>query len=107
MQGAAPGSSLLVLILVAGAGGFMLNMVNLWEDSKKPKAERVPKDFLYFVFFVFWPFAGAGLAWLYNLDGSSLRPLLSFSIGLSAPTTIQAMIAKAAARPGPPAGAEQ
>ena len=42
-------------------GGFVLNMVNLWEDSKKPKAERVPKDFLYFVFFVFWPLAGAGL----------------------------------------------
>lgn len=33
--------SLLSLVLVAGAGGFVLNMVNLWEDSKKVKAERV------------------------------------------------------------------
>jgi hypothetical protein len=97
---------LISLVLVAGVGGFVLNMVNLWEDSKKPKAERVPKDVLYWVFFVFWPLAGAGLAWLYALDGSSLRPLLAFSIGLSAPTTIQAMVAKAAIRTGPPPNAE-
>jgi hypothetical protein len=79
--------TLLSLVLVAGAGGFVLNMVNLWEDSKKAKAERVPKDTLYWIFFLFWPIAGAGLAWLYALDGSSLRPLLAFSIGLSAPDT--------------------
>lgn len=94
------------LIIVAGAGGFVLNMMNLWEDSKKPKSERVPKDILYWVFFAFWPFAGAGLAWLYALDGSSLRPLLAFSIGLSAPTTIQAMVSKAAMQTDPPSGAE-
>lgn len=98
--------SLLSLVLVAGAGGFVLNMMNLWEGSKKAKAERLPKDALYWVFFIFWPLAGAGLAWLYALDGSSLRPLLAFSIGLSAPTTIQAMVAKAAIRPGPPPNAE-
>ncbi len=99
-------TSVLSLVLVAGAGGFVLNMVNLWEDSKRPKAERVPKDSLYWLFFAFWPIAGAGLAWLYALDGSALRPLLAFSIGLSAPTTIQAMIAKAAIHTGPPRGAE-
>ena len=94
------------LILVAGIGGFVLNMSNLWEDSKKSKPERVPKDFLYWVFFFFWPIAGAGLAWIYALDGSTLRPLLAFSIGLSAPTTIQAMVTKAAIQPGPPPSAE-
>ena len=99
-------SSFLSLVLIAGSGGFVLSMMNLWEDSKKPKSERVPKDFLYWLFFAFWPIAGAGLAWLYAVDGSSLRPLLAFSIGLSAPTTIQAMIAKAAIRPGPPANSE-
>lgn len=99
-------ASLQSLILIAGAGGFILNMVNLWEDSKKPKSARVPKDVLYWVFFTFWPLVGAGLAWLYALDGSSLRPLLAFSLGLSAPTTIQAMIAKAALTPGPPPNAE-
>lgn len=98
--------SIIHLILVAGAGGFILNMFNLWEDSKKRKSERIRKDNLYWLFFVFWPLAGAGLAWLYILDGSSLRPLLAFSIGLSAPATIQAMVAKAAISTGPPSGAE-
>jgi hypothetical protein len=98
--------SLTSLIIVSGAGGFVLNMVNLWEDSKKPKVEQVPKDFLYWIFFLFWPFAGAGLAGLYVLDGSTLRPLLAFSIGLSAPATIQAMITKATAQTGQPRGAE-
>jgi len=41
----------LVNLIVAGAGGFVLNMMNLWEDSKKPKPERVQKDLLYCVFF--------------------------------------------------------
>lgn len=95
------------LIVVAGLGGFTLNMINLWEDSKKTASQRIPKDALYWVFFFFWPIAGAGLAWLYALDGSLLRPLLAFSIGLSAPTTIQAMVNKATLHPGPPLGAEE
>ena len=99
-------ASLASLILIAGIGGFVLSMVNLWEDSKKPKAECLPKDFWYWLFFVFWPFAGAGLAWIYAIDGSTLRPLLAFSVGLSAPATIQAMIAKAAISKGPPPNAE-
>ncbi|MGF6790160.1 hypothetical protein [Paraburkholderia sp. 35.1] len=96
-----------LLVLLAGIGGFILNMMNLWEDSKRPKKERVPKDFLYFVFFVFWPVAGALLAWIYALDGSSLRPFLAFSIGLSTPTTIQALIKTASAGSGSPRGAEE
>lgn len=99
-------AGIMSLVLIAGVGGFVLNMVNLLEDSKKPKGERVPKDVLYWIFFAFWPLAGAGLAWLYALDGSSLRPLLAFSVGLSAPATIQAMVTKAAANPGAPSNAE-
>jgi len=99
-------SNQLMIMLISGAGGLVLNMVNLWEDSKKPKIERLPKDFLYWVFFIFWPIAGAGLALLYVLDGSSLRPLLAFSVGLSAPATIQAMVSKASST-SIPANAEQ
>lgn len=94
------------MALVAGGGGLILNMMNLWEDSKRPKAERVPKELVWWVFFFFWPFAGAGLAWLYAVDGSTLRPLLAFSIGLSAPTTLQAMMAKAVVLSGPPPNSE-
>lgn len=96
--------AVLSVVLIAGIGGVVLNMTNLWEDSKKPKAKRVEKNFLYWVFFAFWPLAGAGLAWLYTFEGSTLRPLLAFSIGLSAPATIQAMAEKY--RAGPPPGAE-
>lgn len=96
-----------LMVLLAGIGGLMLSMMNLWDDSKRPKNERVPKDLLYVVFFFFWPVAGAVLAWIYVLDGSSLRPFLAFSIGLSAPTTIQALIKTASTRNGPPDGAEE
>lgn len=94
------------LVLLAGAGGLVLNMTNLWEDSKKPKASRVPKDGLYWLFFVFWPIAGAGLAYLYLVDGSTLRPFLAFSVGLSAPATIQAMVSKGTVTNKPPINSE-
>lgn len=96
-----------LLVLLAGMGGLMLNMMNLWEDSKRPKNERVPKDLLYVVFFLFWPIAGGFLAWVYVLDGSSLRPFLAFSVGVSAPTTIQALVRTASTRSGSPEGAEE
>ncbi|HEX4961973.1 MAG TPA: hypothetical protein VF173_14120 [Thermoanaerobaculia bacterium] len=95
------------IIVIAAIGGFVLSMMNLWEDSKKDKPRRVPKDFLYWLFFCFWPVAGGGLSWLYFLDGSTLRPLLAFSIGLTAPTTIQAMINRAAKTDNPPPNAEE
>jgi hypothetical protein len=90
------------LVAIASMGGFVLNMINLWQDSKKPKNKRARKSWNYWIFFVFWPCAGGWLAWLYILDGSSLRPLLAFSIGLSAPTTLQAMAAKGAVSTEPP-----
>ncbi|WP_373990612.1 hypothetical protein [Duganella sp. BuS-21] len=97
--------STLQLVAIAGAGGFVWNMVDLWEDGKKPRDKRTPKDLRYWTFFIFWPCSGAALAWLYILDGSTLRPLLSFSIGLSISSTLQAMVAKAL--PVPPPDKEQ
>ncbi len=73
-------------------GGFMLNMMNLYQDQKRPKNKRTNKDSLYWVMFVFWPVAGAILAFVYLLDGSILRPVLAFTIGITAPTTLQAML---------------
>jgi len=40
-------------LIQAGIGGFMLNMMNLYQESKIPKADRVSKDSLYWVFFFF------------------------------------------------------
>jgi hypothetical protein len=79
-------------ILLAGIGGFFLNMMNLYQDQKRPKNRRTSKDSLYWTLFVFWPIAGALLALIYLLDGSSLKPILAFSIGLTAPTTLQTML---------------
>jgi hypothetical protein len=94
------------IIAIAAVGGFVLSMMNLWNDVRKDKPKRVPKDFWYWLFFCFWPIAGGGLSWVYFLDGSTLRPLLAFSIGLTAPTTIQTMIDKAAKTNNPPSNAE-
>ena len=96
-----------VRILAAAAfGGLMLNLMSLWEDSKKAKADRAPKDELFWLFFFVWPGVGAALAYLYLLDGSTLRPLLAFSVGLSAPTTIRSLMSTAAHPAKPPESAE-
>ena len=91
---------------IAGFGGFMINVMNLWEDSKKLKSDRVPKDALYWRFFIGWPFIAAALAYIYILDGSNLRPSLAFSVGLGAPATLRAIMLAAAPLPGPPRNAE-
>lgn len=100
-------SELQQTLWIAAGGGFVLSMFNLWTDSKRPKSERVPKDFWYWLFFVFWPILGAMMAWLYETDGTHLRPLLAFATGLSAPTTVQALITKAQVTSGTPTGAEK
>ncbi|MBV1904675.1 MAG: hypothetical protein KUG75_01250 [Pseudomonadales bacterium] len=79
-------------IFLAALGGFVLNMMNLYQDQQRPKNQRTEKDVLYWVMFSFWPLAGGMLAFVYLLDGSTLRPILSFTVGITAPTTLQAML---------------
>jgi hypothetical protein len=83
------------LLSMAVLGGLMLNFLNLWEDYNKPKADRAPKDGLYVFFFVSWPIMGALLALVYLYDGSTLRPMLAFSIGLGAPTILKTLASTA------------
>ena len=87
-------SALLEPLLQASFGGFMLNMMNLFEDSKKPKNRRTTKDGLYWVFFVFWPIAGAGLAYIFISSGYHIDGLLAFTTGLTAPMVVQTMMKK-------------
>ena len=61
-------------LLIAGFGGFCLNMMNLLEDSKRLPVDRVDKDITYWIFFAFWPILGSGLTFIYiqsgyNVDG--------------------------------------
>lgn len=79
-------------VLLAALGGFILNMMNLYQDQQRPKSQRTEKDSLYWVMFAFWPIAGGILAFVYLLDGSVLRPILAFTVGITAPTTLQAML---------------
>ena len=79
-------------MLLAALGGFMLNMMNLHQDQQRPKSARTEKNALYWLMFVFWPLAGAILAFVYLLDGSKFEPMTAFIIGVTAPTTLQAML---------------
>jgi hypothetical protein len=91
----------------AAFGGFMLNVMNLWEDSKRPSAERTPKDSLYWSFFVLWPIIGGGLSFMYYMDGSVLKPLASFTLGIGAPATLKALMNTAGLPNAPPPNAEE
>lgn len=84
-------------LIQAGIGGFMLNMMNLYHESKIPKNDRVPKDSLYWIFFGFWPLAGAFLAYIYVSSGYQITGWLAFTTGLTVPTTLQTIIDKGTA----------
>jgi len=81
-------------ILLGAAGGLVFNMMNLYKELNMPKANRSEKNFLFWLFFLFWPAAGAFLTWLYLLDGCVLKGWPAFLTGLTAPTTLQTLISK-------------
>jgi hypothetical protein len=91
---------------LAAAGGLMLSLFNLWEDTQKPKSHRVDKDGWYWFFFVVWPAAGALLALVYMRTGYNIDGILAFTLGVTAPTTIQTIIQRGKQHLGPPPGAE-
>ena len=88
-------------LIQAGIGGFMLNMMNLYQESKIPKSDRISKDGLYWVFFIFWPLAGAFLAYVYLSSGYEINGWLAFTTGLTVPTTVQSLIDKGTSSPAP------
>lgn len=81
-------------LIQAGIGGFILNMMNLYQDSKRPQNERVIKDTIYWILFAFWPLAGATLAYIYMASGYDIKGWLAFTTGLTAPTVLQTIIDK-------------
>lgn len=91
----------------AALGGFMLNMMNLYDDYKKPKSRRVIKDALYWTMFFFWPAAGSILAYIYTASGYKINGMLAFTTGLTAPTVLQTMMEKASREEIPAKDIEQ
>lgn len=81
-------------LILAAIGGFFLNMMNLYEDQKRPQSKRVRKDGLYWVFFAFWPFAGATIVYIYIATGAILQGLSAFLAGLTAPAFLQNLMQK-------------
>ncbi|MWB95526.1 hypothetical protein GON26_14240 [Flavobacterium sp. GA093] len=87
-------SNMIEPIIQAAIGGFMLNMMNLYHEVKIPPSDRVRKDLLFWIFFLFWPIAGALLAYIYISSGYNIKGWLAFTTGLTVPTTIQSIIDK-------------
>lgn len=78
----------------AALGGFVLNMMNLYQDWHRPENRRINKDFLYWIFFAFWPLAGVILAYIYICSGYKIDGMLAFTTGLSAPSILQTLMAR-------------
>jgi len=81
-------------LILAAIGGLFLNMMNLYEDQKRPRSGRVKKDALYWVFFLFWPIAGAIIVYIYIATGAMLRGMSAFLAGLTAPGFLQNLMQK-------------
>jgi hypothetical protein len=93
--------------ILAAIGGIFLSFLNLYEDSQKPKNQRVEKDLLWTIFFFFWPVAGAVLTFVYKISGYEIHGLLAFTLGLTAPTTLHALAQRKVAISGTPPNSEE
>lgn len=82
------------LLILGAIGGLFLNMMNLYEDQKRPRSKRVKKDSLYWVLFGFWPVAGATIVYLYVGTGAILQGWSAFLVGLTAPGFLQNLMQK-------------
>lgn len=79
-------------IMLAAAGGLIINVLKLFEMIKIPKRERYDlKDWIYWVQFLFWPLVGALLAYVYENTSGDLTPMLALNVGVSSPLIIGAM----------------
>ena len=93
-------------IVMAFLGGLTTDILQLIEVSKTPRNRRPNfKDKLYWFPYIAWPLLGALLAFVYLTSDITLRPILAFQVGLSAPMIIRSLasanpFAKATIDPG-------
>lgn len=83
-------------ILISFIGGLVLSFLNLLDDQNKIPSERIPKDYLFFIAFVFWPLISGFLTFLYIDSGNEINSFLAFHIGISSPLILQTLVSKAA-----------
>ena len=89
-------------LILAAIGGFFMNMMNLYEDQKRPRSRRIRKDVLYWIFFCFWPVAGAVIVYIYIATGAVLQGFSAFLAGLTAPAFLQNLMQKTIPIPDSP-----
>lgn len=82
-------------------GAFLLGILRLGEMASIPKIQRPAtfSDWVWVVQFLGLPLVGGAVAWLYCVDGTALKPLLTVHIGVSAPLILKAMAAVVPAKP--------
>jgi hypothetical protein len=85
--------SLSAAFLFGTLGGLLINVVKLAELSNLPKIERPPtfSDALWIFQFFALPIVGGILAWIYEADGTPLKPLLAMNVGVSAPLILKSL----------------
>jgi len=83
-------------------GGLLISVVRLAELAALPRIERPPtfSDPLWVFKFVALPIVGGILAFVYQADGVSLKPLLALNIGISAPLILNTLAAAVPKSPG-------
>jgi hypothetical protein len=76
-------------------GGLLINVVRLAELATLRRIERPPtfSDPLWAFQFFALPIVGGALAFVYQVDGVALKPLLAVNIGVSAPLILKTLAA--------------
>jgi len=79
-------------VVLAGIGGFVVNVLGLLELRHVPKEQRPDfRDVLYWLPFFAWPLLGGLVGYLYNDSAMPLGKLVSFHIGISSPLILKTM----------------
>lgn len=88
--------------LFGALGGLLLNVVRLAELAVLPRIERPPtlSDPLWVFRFLALPAVGGALAYVYQVDGVAMKPLLAMNIGISAPLILNTLAAVVPKDPG-------
>ena len=80
------------IIIIAGFGGLLINLLSLLEVAVLPKDRRPDfTDPLYWMTYPIYVLLGAGLVYIYILSGDEIKPIMALHLGASSPLILRAM----------------